>query len=80
VKVVPQWTGTLLGDKTWSAVFDNSKIKSFVPGYQAVIPFSEGIRRTLAWFAADPKRRWIDEAVNADMDRVLDAYAQAYRV
>ncbi len=80
VKVAPQWTGTLLGDKTWSAVFDNSKIKSCVPGYQAVIPFSEGIRRTLAWFAADPTRRRIDEAVNADMDRVLEAYANASRV
>ena len=34
-----QQAGNLLGDKTWSAVFDNSKIKTFVPGFQAVIPF-----------------------------------------
>jgi nucleoside-diphosphate-sugar epimerase len=75
--VAPQMAGGLLGDKTWSAVFDNSKIKAFAPGYQATIPFREGIRRTLGWFAADPQRQRIDEAVNAEMDRILDAYARA---
>ena len=40
-RVAPQMAGGLLGDKTWSAVFDNSKIKAFVPGYQATIPFRE---------------------------------------
>jgi nucleoside-diphosphate-sugar epimerase len=68
-------TGTLLGDKTWSAIFDNRKIKEFVPGYQAVIPFREGIRRTLAWFDADKSRQRVDEAVNAELDRILAAYA-----
>jgi len=76
-RVAPQLSGTLLGDKTWSAVFDNSKIKSFVPGFQAVIPFRDGIRRTLAWFAADGKRQRIDEAVNAEMDHILKAYEGA---
>jgi nucleoside-diphosphate-sugar epimerase len=76
-KVAPQLSGTLLGDKTWSAVFDNTKIKSFVPGFQAVIPFRDGIRRTLAWFAADEKRQRIDEAVNAEMDHILKAYEGA---
>ena len=33
----------LLGDKAWSVVFDNSKIKRFVPGFQATIPFHTGI-------------------------------------
>jgi nucleoside-diphosphate-sugar epimerase len=76
-RVAPQLAGSLLGDKTWSVVFDNSKIKAFVPGFQAAIPFRDGIRRTLAWFAADEKRRYVDEAVNAEMDRILEAYAQA---
>jgi nucleoside-diphosphate-sugar epimerase len=76
VRVVPRMTGSLLGDKSWSAVFDNSKIKSFVPGFQAVIPFREGIRRTLAWFDADDKRRRVDPAVNEEMDRILQAFAE----
>ncbi len=74
-EVAPGLAGSLLGDKTWSAAYDNSKIKAFVPGFQATIPFREGIRRTLAWFAADERRRRVDEAVNAEMDRILAAYA-----
>lgn len=76
VKVIPEMTGGLFGDKTWSVVFDNSKIKSFVPEFQATIPFNVGIRRALDWFAADEKRQRIDENVNQDMDRIIKAYHQ----
>lgn len=75
-RVAPQLSGSLLGDKTWSVVFDNSKIKTFVPGFQASVPFRDGILRTLAWFGADEKRRRIDQAVNAEMDLILKAYAE----
>jgi nucleoside-diphosphate-sugar epimerase len=72
-RVAPHLTGTLLGDKTWSVVFDNTKIKEFVPGFRAGTPFREGIRRTLAWFAGDAARRTVDDGVNAEMDRILAA-------
>jgi nucleoside-diphosphate-sugar epimerase len=73
-KVAPHHHGGLLGDKAWSVVFDNTKIKTFVPGFQATIPFRKGIRRTLAWFDADVSRKRVDENVNADMDRIIAAY------
>jgi nucleoside-diphosphate-sugar epimerase len=73
-RVVPAQAGNLLGDKSHSAIFDNSKIKAFVPGFQATIPFKVGTRRTLAWFAADTRRQRVDEAVNAEMDSILKAY------
>jgi nucleoside-diphosphate-sugar epimerase len=79
VRVVPELSGSLLGDKTWSAVFDNTKIKSFVPGFQAGVPFEEGIRRTLAWFAEDARRRSVDEAVHKEMDLILQAYSEKSR-
>ena len=72
--VVPHFRGGLIGDKAWSAIFDNSKIKAFVPGFQATIPFREGIRRTLAWFDADELRRRIDDNVTAEMEKILAAY------
>jgi nucleoside-diphosphate-sugar epimerase len=74
VKIAPQMTGSLFGDKMWSSVFDNSKIKSFVPEFQASIPFSIGMRRTVAWFESDQRRQLIDEGVNAEMDKILKAY------
>lgn len=75
-RVAPRLAGSLLGDKTWSAVFDNSKIKKFVPGFQAEIDFREGVRRTLAWFAADERRQYVDETVNTEMEHILKAYGE----
>lgn len=75
VKVAPAFTGSLFGDKMWSSVFDNSKIKSSVPGFQATIPFSVGIRRTVEWFEADKSRQRIDDAVNTEMDQILKLFA-----
>jgi nucleoside-diphosphate-sugar epimerase len=69
----PDTGAGLIGDKSWSALFDNTKIKSFVPGWQAEIPFAEGIRRTVAWFDADPTRQAVDAAANARVDEILRA-------
>jgi hypothetical protein len=73
-RIKPAMGPGLLGDKAWSVVFDNTKIKTFVPGFQATIPFHTGIPRMLAWFAEDKQRQWIDDAVNRDMDDLLAAY------
>jgi nucleoside-diphosphate-sugar epimerase len=69
--------GNLLGDKAHSALFDNSKIKQFVPDYVARIPFHVGVRRTLAWFEADPKRQRIVDETNETMDRYIAAWRAA---
>jgi len=71
---VPEMRGGLLGDKAVSVVFDNTKIKRFVPGYCATVPFTQGIRRTIAWFDADPARRQIDDEANARWDKLIEAY------
>ena len=74
VACVPEKEGTLLGDKSVSVVFDNSKIKRFVPEYKATTTFAEGVRQSLAWFNADPSRKQIDQQVNATLDKLIDAY------
>jgi nucleoside-diphosphate-sugar epimerase len=75
-RLAPREAGSLLGDKAYSVVFDNSKIKAFVPGFEAKVPFSEGIRRTLDWFAADSSRKVVDATVDVEMDRILGAVAR----
>src|ERR1700732_2271319 len=71
---LPDKKGTLIGDKSVSVVFDNSKIKRFVPSYCATTSFAEGIRQSLAWFNADPARKQIDQQANATMDKLISAY------
>ena len=73
-KTVGTYTGTLIGDKSESAIFDNSKIKSFVPEFKAVIPFKEGIRKTLAWFETHPERKFINPKSNENIDLIINAY------
>jgi nucleoside-diphosphate-sugar epimerase len=75
-RMVPRLEGTLHGDKKWCAVFDNSKIKRFVPEFRAAISFREGIRRTLAWFEADEQRRRVDESLCEEMDLIVRSYAE----
>jgi nucleoside-diphosphate-sugar epimerase len=74
IACVPEKEGTLIGDKSVSVVFDNSKIKRFVPTYCATISFAEGVRKSLAWFNADSSRKQIDHPVNATMDKLIAAY------
>lgn len=67
-------TGNLLGDKAHSVIFDNSKIKSFVPEFKATISFKDGIRNTVKWFEEDSSRMIIKDETNIFMDKVIDAY------
>jgi len=71
---IPAMTGTLLGDKSHSAVFDNSKIRRFVPGFEATTRYREGIARTVAWFDAEPARQQVDPEAGAAWDRLIAAY------
>lgn len=70
--------GSLIGDKANSLVFDNSKIKRFVPEFECEVPWAEGIRRSLAWFEADPARQSIDHAANQQWDSIISAYEKAF--
>jgi nucleoside-diphosphate-sugar epimerase len=70
----PAWGAGLLGDKAHSMVFDNSKLRSVVPGYQATIGFEEGAREIVAWHDADPSRQQVDMRIDAVMDKLTETY------
>jgi nucleoside-diphosphate-sugar epimerase len=70
-----EWlVGNFIGDKATSAIFDNSKIKAFVPDYRATIPFNKGIKRTIKWMQADKERMNINEFWNETIDAILNKY------
>ena len=76
----PNWGAGLLGDKTHSLIFDNSKIKRLVPGFAATIPFSRGIEEVAAWHTADPARQKVNEKFDQLSDRILSAYEPAWPI
>ncbi len=67
----PERGASLLGDKTHSAVFDNSKVRSVVPGWTATVPFERGAREIVDWYDADPARRVVDEDWNSLVDDLV---------
>ncbi|TLM82912.1 SDR family oxidoreductase [Pseudarthrobacter sp. NamE2] len=58
----PELGANLLGDRSHSVVFDNSKIKSLVPDYTATIPFADGAREIVQWYDANPDLKTVDES------------------
>ncbi len=74
----PEWGASLLGDKTHSMIFDNSKIRRLVPEFDPKIPFAEGARQIVAWYDADPARQVVDEAFDALNDQIIAAYQKAW--
>lgn len=69
--------GSLIGDKSNSVVFDNSKIKRFVPEYNCEVKWSEGVRRSLAWFEAHPEFQTVDHEAIKNWDKIIEAYSRA---
>ena len=70
----------LMGDKGYSMVFDNSRIRSLVPDFRARISFAEGIKRSLEWFNEDPKRKVIDQARDTEIEKVLKVWKGKFEV
>jgi nucleoside-diphosphate-sugar epimerase len=65
------WGESLLGDKTHSKVFDNTRIKALVPGFEATTSFERGAEQIVRWYDADPSRRQIDAGFDGLCDDLV---------
>lgn len=61
-------------DKRHTGVFDNSKIKSIVPEFKAVIPFEEGASEVIDWYESNPDQQIIDHELDNLLDRIINDY------
>ncbi len=71
-RYLPDRAASLMGDKRYSSVFDNSKIKRLVPEFRARVSFAEGIAKAIAWYDADPARQKADAETNRALDILAD--------
>jgi nucleoside-diphosphate-sugar epimerase len=69
----PELGPSLLGDKSHSVVFDNSKVKALVPEFICTVPFALGARQILRWFDANPDQQIVHEGLNATFDQLIAA-------
>ena len=65
---------SLLGDKAYSVIFDNTKIKTFVQEYKATISFKEGIKKMLAWFDEKEERKKVSKEENELIEKILEEF------
>jgi nucleoside-diphosphate-sugar epimerase len=69
--------GALLGDKSVSVVFDNSKLKRVVPEMCTHVLFRSGVRKTIANVLAHPELQKEDPEFDAWCDRLINALEKA---
>lgn len=70
----PDWVGALLGDKSNTVIFDNTKIKRAVPHFCASIRFDQGVREAVEYIYTHPDCQRFDPAFDAWCDQVIEAY------
>jgi nucleoside-diphosphate-sugar epimerase len=71
---LPDWGPGLLGDKSHSVIFDNSKLRAVVPEFNPTTTFATGAREIVEWYDADPSRRVVDSTLNAKLDALIRAH------
>ena len=72
----PELRAGIQGDKAEPAVFDNTKIKKFVPDFVCQKPFAVGIRESVAWYAAHPSEKISVPKTNAVFDQAIAVWRQ----
>lgn len=65
--------GALLGDKSNTVIFDNSKVKALVPEFVCTIPYEKGVKMTIDNVLAHPELQVEDPEFDQWCDRVIDA-------
>jgi len=68
------WVGALLGDKSNTVIFDNSKIKRAVPQFCAATRYDQGVREAIDYIDSHPECQQPDPEFDAWCDSVIDAY------
>lgn len=69
--------GSLTGDKSVSVVFDNSKLKRFVPQMQTTVPFNQGVRIALDYVLSHPECQVEDQEFDVWCDKVILALEES---
>jgi nucleoside-diphosphate-sugar epimerase len=73
VKLLPHLHDDLAGDKTVNFLFDNTKLRRFVPDFTAGISYYEGVKASVDYLRAHPELQNIDTEYLANYDKVLAA-------
>lgn len=76
VREKPSLRQDLLGDMAQTAIFDNTKLRRFIPGFQFHVPFREGVAQSIRHVDQTPALQAIDEEWDAWVDSLVARYGR----
>jgi len=76
IRYLPDSEGPLMGDKTWAALFDNSKVKAVAGDFDCVKDLAEVLAEPIASFKARLKK---DGPKTSEWDQPMDRIAREQR-
>jgi nucleoside-diphosphate-sugar epimerase len=62
---------SLLGDKSHSMIFDNSKLRAAVPEFKCTVPFAQGAKEIVDWHQSNPAEQVVNKELDVFMDEVI---------
>jgi len=68
--------GDLLGDKTWSTIFDNTKIKTIAKEYVPKVLYEDIAPTAVEYFLTNKKAQNIDQVFEKIYDEILTDYTK----
>lgn len=71
---IPELEGSLLGDKSWSAIFDNSKIKSISKEYSSKIRYEDVVNDVIEYYEKHPEKQLVSLDFEEAYDQVITRY------
>ena len=74
ISVKPSLRDSLLGDKAQTAVFDNSKLRRFLPDFRFLVSFREGVAESVRTLDANPALQKDDPEWDAWMDEMIERF------
>ena len=60
--------------KMWCDLFDNSKIKSFVPHWKPKVTLTEGLKETIQWMNEKEEHKRFDPKLNEILDSLTEEF------
>jgi len=66
----------LLGDKTQSMIFDNTKIRKLVPEFNSGITFRQGAKEIVKWYLENTSHKEPDQRIMFLMDHIIRDYTR----
>jgi len=74
IRHIPEMEGPLFGDKTWSTIFDNSKIKSISKEYTSIVGYEEVVKDVIQYYQTHKNSQKVSLEFETLYDHVIKEY------